>query len=92
MAKALASYGEDLLKLPDGRVVDWRADLVGKLVSLQKIDPKTGLGYWVNENGSFWENDPVLTTAYATLTLEICLEAAAPPQAPIAMPLEKPSP
>ena len=78
MAKALAAYGDNLLKLPDGRVVDWRSDLVNKLVSLQRIDPKTGLGYWVNDNGRFWENDPVLTTSYATLTLEICLEGATP--------------
>ena len=69
MAKALAAYGEDLLHLPDGRVVDWRSALVKKLVSLQRIDPKTGLGYWVNDNGRFWENDSVLTTSYATLTL-----------------------
>jgi len=80
MAKALGALGEGLLHLPDGRAVDWRTDLVGRLVSLQRIDPKTGLGYWVNDNGRFWENDPVLTTAYATLALEICLEGAAPLQ------------
>jgi squalene-hopene/tetraprenyl-beta-curcumene cyclase len=78
MAKALTAHGEKLLDLPGGQSVDWRSDLMGRLVSLQRIDPKTGLGYWVNDTGRFWENDAVLTTAYAALTLEICLEGAAP--------------
>jgi len=78
MAKALTAYGEEMLKLPDGQTVNWRRQLVNKVVSLQKIDPKTGYGYWVNDDGHWWENDPVLVTAYATLTLETCLQGTAP--------------
>jgi squalene-hopene/tetraprenyl-beta-curcumene cyclase len=78
MAKALTAYGEDILELPDGKKVDWRSALVQKLISLQRIDPKTGFGYWVNEHGRWWENDPVLVTAYALLALEICMQGNAP--------------
>jgi squalene-hopene/tetraprenyl-beta-curcumene cyclase len=71
MAKALAVWGEDPLLLQDGQEVDWRIDLVQKLVNLQRIDPESGLGYWVNDNGRWWENDPVLATSYALLAIEI---------------------
>ena len=65
MAKALAAYGDDVLKLEDGREIRWRRELTGKLLELQK-----GEGHWVNENGRWWESDPVLVTAYALLTLQ----------------------
>ena len=45
--------------------ITWRDELAAKLIGLQKAD-----GHWVNKNGRFWENDPVLTTAYAVLTLQ----------------------
>ncbi len=73
MAKALANWGECPLVLAGGTKADWRTDLTRKLISLQRIDPKTGLGYWVNDNGRWWENDPVLATCYALITLEILL-------------------
>jgi len=73
MAKALAVYGQEVLKLSDGRAVAWRPQFVKKLISLQRIDPKTGLGYWVNDNGRWWENDPVLVTAYSILALEVAM-------------------
>lgn len=66
MAKALTAYGEDYLRTPDGRKIDWRRSLTEKLVGLQK-----GEGYWVNDNGRWWENDPVLITAYAVITLNM---------------------
>jgi len=34
---------------------------------LNKQDPK---GYWLNENGRWWERDPILVTSYAMLALE----------------------
>ena len=73
MAKALAAYGEEVLHLPKGEDVKWRPALVKKLVSLQRIDPKTGLGYWVNDIGRWWESDPVLATCYGLLALEIAM-------------------
>jgi len=27
-------------------------------------------GFWINENGRWWENNPVLVSAYAILALE----------------------
>lgn len=64
MAKALAIAGVDFLKTPDGRVVDWRADLSGKLLSLQQGD-----GSWANSEGRWMESDTTLTTAYILMAL-----------------------
>jgi len=67
MAKALSIAGIDTLTLPDGKKVNWRQDLTKRLLDLQNAD-----GSWVNkESGRFWEKDPNLVTAYATLTLEV---------------------
>ena len=65
MAKALAAYGAGDLDLPGGRKVDWREELATKLLSLQ-----TREGYWQNDNGRWWEKDPVLATAYSLIALE----------------------
>ena len=65
MAKALAAYGAGELDLPSGKKVDWREDLATKLMSLQ-----TKEGYWQNDNGRWWEKDPVLATAYSLIALE----------------------
>lgn len=73
MARMLQVYGEEVLNLPDGRKVAWRAALIKKLIELQKIEPKTGYGYWINDVGRWWENDPVLATAYAVNALDIAL-------------------
>ncbi|MDZ4289858.1 MAG: prenyltransferase/squalene oxidase repeat-containing protein [Prosthecobacter sp.] len=64
MAKALAAARVDFLKTKDGKVVDWRADLAGKILSLQKGD-----GTWANETGRWMESDSVLTTSYMLMAL-----------------------
>ncbi|MEW6221654.1 MAG: cycloartenol synthase [Thermodesulfobacteriota bacterium] len=66
MAKALAAAGIDHLTLADGSAVDWRRQLAVKLLDLQRGD-----GSWVNENGRWWEKDPVLVTSYAAIALEV---------------------
>jgi squalene-hopene/tetraprenyl-beta-curcumene cyclase len=66
MAKALSSAKVDVLTLKDGRKVNWRRDLAKRLLDLQNGD-----GSWANKNGRWWERDPHLVTAYATITLEI---------------------
>lgn len=66
MAKALAVYGVDTLALEGGKEVDWRRGLALKLLNFQNGD-----GFWINENGRWWERDPVLVTSYAVITLEI---------------------
>lgn len=73
LAKGLAVYGADVLKTETGKEIHWREELIRKLVGLQRIDPKTGDGYWVNEDGRWWEQDPVLVTSYALLALEMAL-------------------
>ena len=65
MAKGLAAYGASDLETTDGRKVNWRAELATKLLSLQ-----TPEGCWQNDNGRWWEKDPVLTTAYSLIALE----------------------
>ena len=73
LSKSLAAYGRDRIVTGSGAAVNWRAELIKKLLSLQKIDPKTGTGYWLNESGRWWEADPVLVTSYSLLALEIAL-------------------
>ena len=60
MAKALSLSGINTLIYPDGKEVDWRIELAMKLLNLQ--DSK---GFWANENGRWWERDPILVTSYA---------------------------
>lgn len=73
LSKGMAIYGQDEFHPEDRPPFNWRTELVEKLVSLQRIDPATGQGYWVNEVGRYWENDPVLVTSYAVLALQMAL-------------------
>jgi squalene-hopene/tetraprenyl-beta-curcumene cyclase len=70
MAKALAIYGEHSITDTSGGVHDWRGDLAGKLLEIQKPD-----GSWINENGRWWENNPDLVTAYCVIALVTMLES-----------------
>ena len=58
MAKALHTYGVNIITLEDGGQVNWRRTLAKRLLDKQNPD-----GFWVNESGRFWEKDPVLTTS-----------------------------
>ncbi len=64
MAKALTISKIDQLTLGDGKKVNWRQDLAKTLFNAQKSD-----GSWMNDNARWMEKDPVLSTAYACLTL-----------------------
>ena len=65
MGKALDVYGVDTITDSSGVEHDWRAELCGRLVSLQAKD-----GSWVNQNAPrWWEGNPLLATAYALQTL-----------------------
>lgn len=64
MSKALAIADVDFIKTKDGKTIDWRADVTGKLLNLQKGD-----GSWINDQGRWMESDPVLTTSYILMAL-----------------------
>ena len=65
MSKALSLSGVTSIKAKDGSLHDWRLELAQELFNLQQPN-----GSWINENGRWWERDPVLVTSYALLTLE----------------------
>ena len=66
MAKALDVYGVDQVVDGAGVTHDWRAELAGRLLSLQD----RGNGSWANRNAPrWWEGNPVLATSYALLSL-----------------------
>lgn len=69
-AKTLATYGQDKIKLANGKEVDWRNDLAKRLIDLQNEN-----GSWVNDNGRHWEKDSILVTAYSVLSLEYVYQA-----------------
>ena len=66
MAKALTLHGASTLVTRNGQSVDWREQLVLKLINLQRAD-----GSWANENGRWFEKDPALVTAYSLISLEM---------------------
>ncbi len=78
LSKSLSAYGQNSINLGDGQAIDWREEVIKKLLSLQKID-ESGRGYWVNETGRFWESNPVLSTAYAVQALQIATGVRATP-------------
>ena len=67
LSRALSVAGVDEIDQPDGSKVNWRAALAAKLLALQRPD-----GSWQNDNNRFWENDPVLATSFAILSLALC--------------------
>ncbi|MDZ4200483.1 MAG: prenyltransferase/squalene oxidase repeat-containing protein [Kiritimatiellia bacterium] len=73
MAKGLAAYGREVFRPADRAPFNWRVELIEKLLRLQKTDPQTGGGYWINDVGRYWESDPVLVTSYALIALQIAL-------------------
>lgn len=60
--------GVDFLKTKDGKVIDWRADLPGKLLGLQLGD-----GSWANSEGRWMESDALLSTSY--ILMACCVHA-----------------
>jgi squalene-hopene/tetraprenyl-beta-curcumene cyclase len=66
VAKALTAYGEDIFVDAAGKRHDWRAELMTKLLSLQRLPD----GCWFNDNNRWMEGDPILVTSYSLLALE----------------------
>jgi squalene-hopene/tetraprenyl-beta-curcumene cyclase len=67
IGKTLPAMGIDRITLPDGKSVDWRADLGKQLMSEQKPT-----GMWINAGPRWMESDPVLATGYALTALGAC--------------------
>lgn len=66
MAKSLVAANLPTLEGKDGLKIDWRSDLAAAIINDQRED-----GSWINTKASRWmENDPILVTAYAVMTLE----------------------
>jgi squalene-hopene/tetraprenyl-beta-curcumene cyclase len=70
MAKALDLFGAEEIVDGAGAKHAWRAELCGRLVSMQsRID-----GSWINQASPRWyEGNPLLATAYALLALDAAL-------------------
>jgi squalene-hopene/tetraprenyl-beta-curcumene cyclase len=70
LARALDAFGVEALVDGSGSEHRWRAEVAGRLVSMQsKVD-----GSWTNKNSPrWWEGNPVLATAYALLTLDAAM-------------------
>ena len=66
MARALDVYGENPLETFDGKKHDWPRELAEHFV---KVVRDTKL--WQNDNSSWYENDPVVTTSYVLMTCDI---------------------
>ena len=72
LAKALAVHGQEQIPTPAGNL-NWRIETIKKLIGVQKIEPETGNGFWMNTENRWMEADPVLVTAYALISLETAL-------------------
>lgn len=71
-AASLKAAGIDEVEDRDGRVHDWRADLVRELSSRQLEE-----GARSNDNARWFENDKNLATSFALLALSDCDNSAA---------------
>jgi squalene-hopene/tetraprenyl-beta-curcumene cyclase len=69
MAKALPLGNVEKLVGPEGRAIDWKAELAGHLLREQRPD-----GSWLNPEPRWMESMPVLTTAYALQALAPCVK------------------
>ena len=70
MAKALSLSGTKEIQDANGKIRDWRKELAMELINNQNPE-----GFWINENGRWWEKDPILVSCYAILSLERILYA-----------------
>jgi len=64
MAKALSAYGVPVIVDQNGKSHDWRIELAAKLATIQRPD-----GSFIGQR-KWMEDNPVLVTSYAALTLE----------------------
>jgi squalene-hopene/tetraprenyl-beta-curcumene cyclase len=73
LSKGLAAYGQNQFIRENQPPLNWREEVVAKLVEVQRMQDTSGMGFWVNDVGRYWENDPVLVTAYSLIALQMAL-------------------
>ncbi|MGE3181710.1 MAG: hypothetical protein AB7N71_08775, partial [Phycisphaerae bacterium] len=64
LARALAAYGQDVIRETNGNNHHWRLELLEKLAEKQRDD-----GSWVNDADRWMEGIPELATAYSLISL-----------------------
>lgn len=64
MAKSLIAANKGYLEGKDGLKIDWRSELATTVINTQRED-----GSWLNDTSRWMENDPILVTSYAVMTL-----------------------
>ena len=65
LAKALRAWGQDEIKDADGKVHNWRHDLIAALAERVRKD-----GSWTNDADRWSEGSPTLVTCYSVLALQ----------------------
>ncbi|MBI5366815.1 MAG: PDZ domain-containing protein [Planctomycetes bacterium] len=69
LARALDCYGGEVLTTPDGAQHYWAREIGDWLSTLQKKE-----GHWVNPNNVMNEDDPLLSTSLALITLNTAMK------------------
>ena len=69
MSRALNAARQETVTTPDGETHRWREELIDTLVAAQQPD-----GSWSNAEPRWMEDEPVLATIYATLSLQEALK------------------
>ncbi len=64
---ALKARGADTLTDAEGKLHNWKHDLIQALADAQQAD-----GSWTNENTRWFENDKNLSTSFALIALSYC--------------------
>ena len=72
LAKSLSAYGAHTFTVKDGRSIDWKRAVTARLNDLKHVDGENI--HWVNENGRYWESDPILVTSYCILALQLATD------------------
>ncbi len=68
MSRAMDAVGENPFRTFDGKEHDWPRELAEQLLKTMKEGKM-----WVNDNPSWWENDPLLVTSYVLNTLNVLM-------------------
>jgi squalene-hopene/tetraprenyl-beta-curcumene cyclase len=73
LTKGLAVFGQHEFIRESGQPLNWRQEVMEQILTTQRAEDASGMGYWLNDNGRYWENDPVLVTAYTLIALQLAL-------------------